>query len=182
MTPAALVTAAQVSWLMLCGMMLVSRFVFRREGPAGMRRFLDAWKTSRTHRVWGLVAGAWGLVLAVSLATHARDLATAELVVVSSVVLVLVADGLLNLLPSGFANFKERMQDAWVRRRDGTERSSDAHLFGTVNLLLGVASLAVGVAVYAVRPLPATWLVDVLAAATVATFALIGACRREAAT
>ena len=178
-TPDALVRTAQLSWLTLCGMMIVSRFVFRREGPEGMRRFLDAWKTSRTHRVWGLLAAAWGVVLGVGLVRHADDLSTGDLVVVASVVAVLCADGLLNLVPAGFSNFKERMQDAWVRRHEGTERTSDAHLFGTVNLALGLASLAVGVAVYAHRPLPTAWLGGAIAGATVLTFVLIEACRRE---
>lgn len=179
MSADALVPAAQLSWLTLCGMMLVSRFVFRREGPEGMRRFLDAWKTSRTHRVWGLLAAAWGLVLGAGLVRDVGELGFGDLVVVASVVVVLCADGLLNLVPAGFSNFKERMQDAWVRRHEGTERTSDAHLFGTVNLALGVASLAVGVAVYAHRPPPMIHLAGVLALATVLTFALIQACRRE---
>lgn len=171
---------AQVSWLVLCGMMLVSRFAFRREGPVGMRAFLDAWKTSRTHRVWGVAAGLWGVMLGVLALRHWSALSWLDLLVVGSVVGVLCIDGLLNVLPTGFANFKERMQDAWVRRHEGTERASDEHLFGVVNLLLGVAATAVGVAVYAYRPIPWSRLVGVIAAATLLTFALIGACKREA--
>lgn len=174
-----LVLAGQISWLVLCGMMLVSRFAFRQEGTAGMRRFLDAWKASRTHRIWGIAAGAWGLVLGASAIRGWAVLSTVESVVVVSVACVLCIDGLLNVLPTGFANFKERMQDAWVRRHDGTERASDAHLFGTVNVLLGLASTAVGLAVYVFRPLPLVWLGVTVGGAAALTFVLIGSCKYE---
>lgn len=173
------VVAGQITWIVLCGMMLVSRFAFRREGPVGMRRFLDAWKTSRTHRIWGIAAGAWGLVLGASVLRHWAALTAIDVLVVVSVAGVLCIDGLLNVLPKGFANFKERMQDAWVRRHDGTERASDEHLFGTVNLLLGSAAAVVGLAVYVYRPLSLTWLLAAIGAAALLTFVLIGACKRE---
>jgi hypothetical protein len=175
-----LLFAGQISWLVLCGMMLLSRFAFRREGPVGMRRFLDAWKVSRTHRVWGLAAGCWGAVLGAFTLRHWNALSSLDLVVVGSVVGVLCIDGLLNVLPSSFGNFKERMQDAWVRRQQGTERASDEHLFGAVNLLLGLAAAAVGIAVYVYRPLPLAWVAAVLAGAAILTFALIGSCKHEA--
>jgi hypothetical protein len=174
-----LLFAGQISWLVLCGMMLVSRFAFRREGPVGMRRFLDAWKVSRTHRVWGIAAGLWGAVLGALTLRIWSDLSWLDLVVVGSVVGVLCIDGLLNVLPTGFGNFKERMQDAWVRRHKGTERASDEHLFGVVNVLLGVAATAVGAAVYLYRPLPLGWLGASIGAAAVLTFALIGTCKLE---
>lgn len=175
----ALTAASQISWLALCGMMLVSRFTFRREGPVGMRRFLDEWKTSRTHRIWGFAAGSWGLALGASAIRHWATLTAVDLLVVVSVACVLCIDGLLNVLPAGFANFKERMQDAWVRRHDGTERASDEHLFGTVNALLGLAAAAVGVAVYVYRPLPLVWLAATVGGAAILTFALIGSCKHE---
>ena len=175
-----LTLAGQLSWIVLCAMMLVSRFAFRREGPVGMRAFLDAWKVSLTHRVWGVAAGLWGVVLGALTLRHWSALSWLDLVLVGSVVGVLCVDGLLNVLPTGFANFKERMQDAWVRRHEGTERASDEHLFGVVNLLLGVAATAVGFAVYAYRPVPWGGLVAAVGAAVLLTFALIGACKLEA--
>jgi hypothetical protein len=174
-----LIVAGQLSWLVLCFMMLVSRFAFRREGPVGMRRFLDAWKASRTHRVWGLAAGLWGLALATSAILHWATLTAVDLLVVVSVAGVLCIDGLLNVLPTGFANFKERMQDAWVRRHAGTQRASDEHLFGTVNVLLGLAAAAVATAVYVYRPLPLVWLAAAVGGAAILTFLLIGSCKRE---
>lgn len=175
-----LLEAGQVSWLVLCVMMLVSRFAFRREGPVGMRRFLDAWKTSRTHRVWGLAACVWGLALAAGAVARRADLTGADLLLLGSVSAVLCADGLLNSLPSGFATFKERMQDAWVRRHEGGVRASDEHLFARVNLLLGLAATAVGLAVYFYDPLPLPLLAFAFGSGVLLTFALIGACKREA--
>jgi|GEM_PF-2883802 len=175
-----LTLAAQLSWLVLCGMMIVSRFSFRQEGAEGMRRFLDAWKLSRTHRIWGLAAGLWGVVLLAGAALHWASLTALDSLVIGSVAAVLCADGLLNLLPSGFANFKERMQDAWVKRHEGGERASDEHLFATVNLLLGLAATGVAVAVYLYRPLPLGWLAMTAALAIVLTFVLIAACKHEA--
>ncbi len=174
-----LTVAGQLSWLVLCGMMLVSRFAFRQEGPVGMRRFLDEWKASRTHRIWGFAAGLWGLALGANAIRHWAVLTAVDLLVVVSVACVLCIDGLLNVLPRGFANFKERMQDAWVRRHDGTERASDEHLFGTVNLLLGLAAAAVGLAVYVYRPLPLVWLAATLGGAAILAFVLICSCKRE---
>ncbi len=175
-----LLVAGQVSWIALCTMMLVSRFAFRREGPAGMRAFLDAWKVSRTHHVWGVAAGLWGALLGVLALRQWSALSWLDLAVVGSVVGVLCVDGLLNVLPSGFANFKERMQDAWVRRHEGTERASDEHLFGVVNVLLGIAAIAVGVAVYVHRPISWGWLVATIGVAVLLTFVLIDACKLEA--
>lgn len=58
------IAAAQSAWLTLCGMMLLSRFVFAAMGATAMRAFLDAWKDSATHRAWGWGALAVGLALA----------------------------------------------------------------------------------------------------------------------
>lgn len=174
-----LTLSGQLSWLLLCGMMLVSRFAFRREGTLGMRRFLDAWKVSLTHRIWGFAALLWGSALGAVSVLHWSELSWIDLLIVVSVASVLCIDGLLNVLPSGFGNFKERMQDAWVRRHQGTERASDEHLFGAVNVLLALAAAAVGTAVYVYRPLPLAWVAAVIAGAAILTFALIGSCKHE---
>jgi hypothetical protein len=78
-----------------------------------------------------------------------RDAALAALLVV-----VLLADGSVNTLPSGFSTFKDRVQARWVQRHAGTGREGDAHLFGTVNLGLGVAAAARAAVVVLYRPLP----------------------------
>jgi hypothetical protein len=97
-------SAAQSAWLTLCGMMLLSRFVFAALGPAAMRSFLDTWKDSATHRAWGWGALAAGLALAGAAAARASRLGAGDLLLVGSVVLVLCADGLLNLIPGWFGH------------------------------------------------------------------------------
>jgi hypothetical protein len=175
----ATVTAVRVGWLVLCGMMLFSRFLFQGAGPTAMRRFLDAWKGSRTHRAWGLGSLAFGAGLAASAARDWPGLGWADRAWASGLVAVLAADGLLNLVPSWFGHFKERMQDAWVRRHGRGEAGSDRRLFGTVNLALGLASLAVGAAVALYRPLDPAWLGVSAALAAGLTLGLVGACRWE---
>lgn len=86
---------------------------------------------------------------------------------------------MLNLFPSWFGHFKERMQTAWVRRHGQSEKASDARLFGTVNAILGAASLIVGTAVYAYRPMPLEWLGGSLTLAVILTISLIYACQAE---
>jgi hypothetical protein len=101
-------------------------------------------------------------------------------VLIVALVAVLCADGLLNLFPRGFGNFKEKMQDAWVKRHQGTERASDKNLFGMVNFFLGAASGAAGGLVYLYRPLPPALLALALFLAAALMWALIAACTREA--
>lgn len=169
----------QAAWLVLCGMMLFSRFIFQAQGAVRMRLFLDSWKTSTTHRVWGWGAFAAGLALAVSAVMEWRQFGWRDAVVVASVISILCADGMLNLFPSWFGNFKERMQAAWVRRHGTSARASDSHLFGTVNFILGAVSVIVGVAVYAHRPMNATWIAASLVVAAVLTLLLVFACQAE---
>jgi hypothetical protein len=40
-------------WLVLTGMMLVSRVLFQAAGAARMRSFLDVWKVGRVRQVLG---------------------------------------------------------------------------------------------------------------------------------
>lgn len=180
MNPSVLAWFVQVSWLVLCGMMLFSRFVFQAAGPLWMRAFLDAWKHSRTHQVWGILAFVYGAALLVGTILSWPELRWFDRALALTLVAVLCADGLLNLLPSWFGHFKERMQDAWVKRHGETERADDKHLFGTVNFFLGLASLLVAAAVYWSHPLPAVWLLACVAISVTLMTALIVACRIEA--
>lgn len=145
------VTVIRVSWLVLCGMMLFSRFVFQAAGPVWMRSFLDGWKTSRTHRVWGLSSAAYGVGILIAAAFTWRDFGFLDIFFALGLVGVLVIDGLMNFTPGGFGRFKEQMQEAWVKRRP-VEKSGDKHLFGTVNFLLGLVALGGAVWVTTYRP------------------------------
>lgn len=173
------VVAAQVGWLVLCGMMLFSRFVFQAAGPHWMRSFLDRWKYSKTHRAWGWTAFVAGLGLLGWAGSRWRSLDAVGASLLVALVAVLCADGLLNLFPRWFGHFKEKMQDTWVKRHQGTERASDKDLFGTVNFFLGAASIAAGVLVYLYRPLPLALLALALFLAAAAMWVLIAACNRE---
>jgi len=176
----AVVHASQIAWLTLCSMMLFSRFLFQAKGAPGMRAFLNAWKGSTTHRVWGFAALIVGVAIAVGAVNSWRGLNWRDVVVVTTAAAVLSADGLLNLCPSWFGNFKERMQAAWVKRHSGSPRANDRDLFGTVNVALGAASLLVGAAVYAHRPLTMAWLAGSFTTAVALTMTLLFACEREA--
>jgi hypothetical protein len=175
-----LLTTVCVTWLVLCGMMLFSRFVFQATGPRWMRGFLDTWKHSRTHRLWGIVALCYAIGVLIGALIVWRETTWVDLAIILSLVVILAADGLLNQLPSWFGNFKERMQDSWVKRHRGSEKSDDSHLFGRVNFMLGLASAAAGAFIYWYRPLGIFW----LGVASVIAIALMGllivACRAEA--
>lgn len=172
------VLVIRVSWLVLCGMMLFSRFVFQAAGPVWMRAFLETWKTSVTHRAWGWAAFLFGVGLAATVVGDWGAFNSLDRALAVGLVAILAADGLLNLFPAWFGHFKERMQSAWVKRNAG-ERASDAHLFGTVNFFLGLASTAVGALVYLYRPLEARWLLWSGVIAAVVMTVLILACRAE---
>jgi hypothetical protein len=113
--------------------MLVSRVIFQRRGPAGMRECLDRWKVSAIRRLWGLTSLAG--VAVVLIAFDAGDLRWTDWVMLMLLVAILGADGLVNVLPTGSATFEDTVQTAWVRRHDGP-RSGDRDLFGTVNAVL----------------------------------------------
>jgi hypothetical protein len=132
------------------------------------------------HRAWGWIAFAIGVAIAAEAVLTWAELGGRDRLVIGAAVAVLVADGMLNLFPSWFGHFKERMQVAWVRRHGTSAKASDRELFGTVNVFLGLAAAAVGVVAYAHRPFGKMWLAGSLVAALVLTFALIAGCEAEA--
>src|SRR3712207_6653764 len=131
--------------------MLLSRVVFQMAGPVRMRAFLDAWQAGRTKRAWGAVSLAYAVVVAVGAVTVDGRLSTLEWVLLVLLEAVLVADGLVNVLPAGFKTFKDSVQEAWVRRRG--PGAGDARLFTTGNLLLGLAAAAVAGVVIGYAPI-----------------------------
>jgi hypothetical protein len=88
-------------------------------------------------------------------------------------VAVLVADGLVNVLPAGFRTFKHRLQAAWVARHLGTGREGDTHLFATVNALLAAGSVAALAIVIGYRPIEPSTLVLAVAVALVVLAVLV---------
>jgi hypothetical protein len=161
-------------WLLLTGMMLVSRVLFQAAGAPRMRRFLDVWKVGRVRQYWGAVSLVLAVIV-VTLIVRDRDLLDArDWALGSLLVAVLVADGAVNVLPSGFDTFKDRVQAAWVRRNAGTTRADDSHLFGVVNLGLAIAAGAMFAFVTFYRPASALLLVGAVAAAAVLTPLLVG--------
>jgi hypothetical protein len=173
------VAAMRAGWLALTGMMLLSRVVFQAAGAERMRAFLDGWKEGTTRRWWG----ACSLLFAAALVAGAiaTGVGGFDLVLLVLLVAVLVADGLVNVLPAGFRTFKDEVQERWVRRHAGTTRAGDAHLFGTVNLLLAVAAGAVAAVVVAYAPIRAGTVAAGVVAALLLTPLLLGLARRERA-
>src|SRR5918998_5804785 len=109
-----LVDLVRVGWLTLAFAMLLSRFVFQAAGPARMRAFLDQWQAGRAKRAWGAVSLAYAVVIVAGALTLEGDLSGLEWVLLGLLVAVLVADGLVNVLPEGFRAFQESVQEAWV--------------------------------------------------------------------
>jgi hypothetical protein len=174
-----LITTVRVAWLVLCGMMLFSRFVFQAAGPVWMRGFLDRWKVSRTHRLWGIAACLFGLTVLVGVIGLWSELAWIDRSLTILLILILGADGLLNVMPAWFGHFKERMQEAWVQKHGRSEKASDKHLFGVVNCLLGLASLAMAIFVYWYQPLEWIWVGVAAALAMTLMSVLLIACKVE---
>jgi len=150
-------TVVRLGWLVLVAMMLFSRVAFQAAGPLRMRAFLDRWQGSRIKRAWGALAVSYALVTVGLVVARAGDLTAPSLGLAAALVAVLLADGLVNVLPAGFETFKDRMQDGWVSRFGAEEdpAESDARLFATVNLLLGLAAAGMGALVIAYRPIDA---------------------------
>lgn len=117
----------------------------------------------------------FAVVLAGAGASARGDLGAFDAVLLVGLLAVLVADGLVNVLPAGFSAFKARMQEAWVARRRGTGREGDRYLFGTVNALLALAAGAAAAVVIAYRPIETRTIVVAALLALVLTAALIGA-------
>ena len=168
------IEATRAAWLTLALMMLLSRIVFQAAGPRRMRDFLDGWQRGWVKRVWGLTTLVFGAFIAAAAASAGGTLGAFDFVLVVVLVAVLAADGLVNVAPSGFASFKERVQAAWVQRARA-DRRGDSHLFGTVNAMLAAASVAVALVVLAYRPIELPPVVAAVVAAVVLTVALIAA-------
>jgi hypothetical protein len=141
-------------WLVLAFAMLFSRFLFQAAGAARMRAFLDAWQEASVKRWWGAVALAYAAVIVAGALTLDGGLGTLEWVLLALLVAVLLADGLVNVLPAGFRTFKDSVQEAWVRRRGpGTAAAGDDRLFLAGNVALGVAAAAMAAVVIVYEPI-----------------------------
>ncbi len=179
MTVALWLTLMRGTWLTLASMMLLSRFAFQWAGPIRMRAFLDQWKVSTTHRVWGLSSFLLGLVMLVATVALARNLELLDQLFGVMLLVVLMGDGFLNFAPSGFSRFKEQVQDLWVRRHRGTDPAGDQALFGTVNLFLGLASVAMAVVIILYRPIEPPLILLAVSLAVILTAVLILTSSRE---
>jgi hypothetical protein len=166
--------AMRVGWLTLAFMMLLSRIAFQAAGPGRMRAFLDRWQDGVVKRAWGCASLGFAVFLAAAAAV-AGGLSTADAILLAALLAVLLADGLVNVLPRGFGAFKERLQREWVSRKAGSGREGDRHLFGTVNVALAAAAAAVAAVVVAYRPIGAGLVVLAAALALVLTAGLIAA-------
>lgn len=167
------------AWITLCSMMLISRFAFQGAGAIRMRSFLNRWKVSQTHRIWGIGAVCIGLFLLVTGIPHLPVLNILDIILGLMAILVLVGDGSLNLAPSGFSQFKEKVQDIWVSRTKDTKREGDNALFGTVNFFLGLASILMAACVSLYRPIEAFVFIAALVLACGLTAILIAGCLSE---
>jgi hypothetical protein len=165
----------RVGWLTLAFMMLLSRVIFQVHGAEWMRAFLVRWQRGGVKRVWGAIALAYGIFLCVTALPRLGDVRPLDSVLLVALLVVLLADGLVNVLPAGFETFKDRLQQAWVARRRGSGREGDRYLFATVNALLALAAAGAAALVIAYRPIPAAVLVISVLAAVVLTVVLIGA-------
>jgi hypothetical protein len=165
----------RVGWLVLAFMMIISRVVFQAAGPAWMRAFLDGWQTGRVKRVWGAASLTFVALLTGAAVSGDRSFSTFDAVLAVMLVVVLLADGLVNVLPAGFTTFKSRLQDAWVRRNRGTGREGDPYLFGVVNALLAVGSIAMAVVVIAYKPIDLALVAGAVGIAVVVTVTLVWA-------
>ena len=170
----AVVAAMRVGWLTLCFLMLISRVLFQAAGAARMRGFLELWAASRVKRAWGVVSLAFAAVLVASSVRVAGELGRFDLLLLGALVLVLVADGLVNVLPAGFHTFKDSVQERWVRRHAGSERAGDRDLFAVGNLILAVLAGAAAAAVALYRPLETGSLLLALGLAAGLTPLLLG--------
>jgi hypothetical protein len=169
----------RVGWLTLTFMMLLSRVVFQAKGAVWMRSFLDGWQRGGVKRAWGAAALAFAVFVAAAAATASPGLGVFDAVLTVTLVVVLAADGLVNVTQGGFAAFKDRMQRAWVSRRRGTGREGDRYLFATVNAALAVASAAVAAVVIVYRPISVSSVAIALGVAVALTTILVAAATRR---
>jgi hypothetical protein len=172
------VDATRIGWLTLAFMMLLSRVVFQAMGPVWMRSFLNGWQHGSVKQLWGAATLVFAAVLLVGAVSARGGLGTFDAVLLVGLLAILVADGLVNVLPGSFATFKDRMQRAWVSRRGASRRGGDRSLFGTVNAALAVASIVVAAVVISYRSIATGQVVLAAALAAVLTTLLIGLSRR----
>jgi hypothetical protein len=168
-----LVDLVRVGWLTLTFAMLLSRFLFQAAGPVRMRAFLDQWQEGRAKRWWGAVALLYAVVLVAGALTLEGDLSGLEWALLVVLLAVLVADGLVNVLPAGFRTFKDSVQEAWVRRRGGGGKD-DGSLFLAGNVALGMAAAAMAAVVIAYEPIAVSTVAIALALSLVLIGALVG--------
>jgi len=151
--------------------MLLSRFLFQAAGPARMRAFLDQWQAGRAKRWWGAIALAYAAVVAVGALSHDGDVSAFEWALLVLLLGVLLADGLVNVLPAGFRTFKDSVQEAWVKRRGA---GGDDRLFLAGNLALGIAAAAMAALVIAYAPIELTTVAVALVLSVVMIGVLVG--------
>ena len=168
MAEATLIGLVRGGWLVLTFAMLLSRFLFQARGAAWMRGFLDEWQEGRAKRIWGAVALSFAALVVIGALTLEGELSTFEWILLALLLGVLVADGLVNVLPAGFRTFKDTVQERWVRRR-GT---GDESLFLAGNVALGLAAAAMAAVVIAYEPI-SPWLVAASAAGAVLLIAAL---------
>jgi hypothetical protein len=149
-----LVGLVRAGWLVLAFAMLFSRFLFQAAGATRMRAFLDGWQAGRTKRIWGAVALGYAAIVLAGALTVDGSPSALEWILLVLLLAVLLADGLVNVLPAGFRTFKDSVQEAWVRRRGaGSEAASDERLFLAGNLALGIAAAAMAAVVIFYEPI-----------------------------
>lgn len=152
MTAKTVIELMRGGWIVLTCLMLLSRIAFQLVGAVRMRAFLNEWQAGGVKRLWGAASLAFAGVLLAGAVTVKGDLRALDWILLVALLAVLVADGLVNVLPAGFRTFKDRMQSAWVARNRNTGREGDRHLFGTVNALLALAAGAALAVVLTYRP------------------------------
>jgi hypothetical protein len=170
-----LIDLVRVGWLTLTFAMLLSRFLFQTAGPVRMRAFLDQWQEGRAKRWWGVVALAYAAVVVIGALTVDGDLSGLEWALLVVLVGVLLADGLVNVLPAGFRTFKDSVQEAWVKRRG--ERGGgggDDRLFLAGNVALGLAAAGMAALVIAYAPIALSTVALALALSLVMIGGLVG--------
>jgi hypothetical protein len=173
MSGSTLIELMRGGWIVLACLMLFSRVVFQAVGAVRMRAFLDQWQDGRVKRLWGGASLLFASVLVAGALSGGEGLGTLDWILLALLLAVLVADGLVNVLPAGFRTFKDRMQSAWVARHRGSGREGDTHLFGTVNALLAAGSVAALAVVIGYRSIEARTLVLALAVAIVVLAVLV---------
>ncbi len=139
-----------------------------------MRHFLEVWKVGHVRQGWGAASLVLAVTVAALMIRDHGDLGARDWALGSLLVAVLAADGSVNVLPSGFTTFKDRVQAAWVQRNRGTNRADDSHLFGVVNLGLAIAAGAMFGFVALYRPASTALLAGAVVSAVVITPLLVG--------